>query len=299
MAVQCMDDLLKPLSGGMPGRMAVAAAEDKDVLLALKEAMARRMVLPVLIGDPRRIENLAEEIGLELKETELISAGSPEEAVHRCMEEASNNRVQSIMKGLVNTAVFLKAVLDKRYNLRTGRLLSHTALFFPKMYHKPVMVTDAALNLSPSCEEKVDIIRNAVEVMQNLGLETPKVALLAHNETPTDKVPASAEAVKIKAMNTTGEITGCIIDGPLSLDAAISEAACRHKNIVSPVGGDADVLVCPDIISANILYKAMGFLAQAHGAAIITGARVPIVVTSRAEEAKTKLLSISLSLNLR
>jgi phosphate butyryltransferase len=189
-------------------------------------------------------------------------------------------------------------VLDKKYGLRRSHLLSHAALYFPKSYHKPVMVTDAGLNLIPSLQDKIAIIGNAVDVMHKLGLETPKVALIAHNEVPTEKVPASIDAVKLKSMNAAGEIPGCIVDGPMALDVALSEEACRHKNVNSPVGGDADILVCPDIISANVLYKSMVFLARAHGAAIISGATVPIVLTSRSEDAQTKLLSITLAANM-
>jgi phosphate butyryltransferase len=299
MRIQTAQDIMKLARGGAPKRIAVAAAEDKDVLLAVKAAVEKKIAQPVLTGSQSRIENIAKEIGLDLKKTEILPAASPEEAVEKSLAEVAAGRAQVLMKGQVNTAVFLKAVLDKKYGLRKNHLLSQVAIFFPKTYHKPVMVTDAALNIAPTLQDKIAIIGNAVEVMHKLGLETPKVALIAHNEVPTDKVLSSLDAVKLKAMNANGEIQGCIIDGPMALDVAISEEACRHKNVNSPVGGDADILVCPEIVSANVLYKSIVFLAQAHGAAIITGATVPIVLTSRSEDAETKLLSITLAVNVR
>jgi len=298
MRVQNAEDILKLAQSGVIKRMAVAVAEDKDVLLAVKAAVEKKVVQAVLAGNPARIGNIAEEIGLDLKLVEILPAATPEEAVEKCLTEVASGKAQVLMKGLVNTAVFLKAVLDKKYGLRKSHLLSHVALYFPNVYHKPVMVTDAGLNIAPTLSDKIAIIGNAVEMMHKLGLDTPKVAMIAHNEVPTDKVPSSLDAVRLKGMNASGEIQGCIIDGPMALDVAISEEACKHKNVNSPVGGDADILVCPEIVSANVLYKAMGFLARAHGAAIIAGATVPIVLTSRAEDAQTKLLSITLAVNV-
>ena len=298
MIIKSAQDLIDSLRKSNPKRISVAVAEDKEVLSALFEAITLNIVRPILVGDSARIAEISREIGLDSDKVEIVHAGTAEEAIDKSMEEVSSGRAQVLMKGFVNTAAFLKAVLDKKYGLRKSCLLSHTALFFPEVYHKPVMVTDAALNLFPSLKDKIAIIDNAVHVMNRLGIETPKVALLAHNEVPTDKVPASMDALKIKSMNANGEIQGCIVDGPLSLDTAISYDACQHKNITSPVGGDADILICPDIISANILYKSMGFLAKAHCAAILSGAKIPIVVASRAEDARTKLLSIALAMNI-
>jgi len=275
--------------------MVVAAAEDEEVLEAVSNAKSRGIIEPVLVGSLERIVEVAGRIGFALDNIRLIPAETPELAVEKSLLEASEGRADILMKGFVNTAVFLKGVLDKRYGLRRNALLSHVALFFPETVAKPVFVTDAALNLYPSFEDKVTILRNCIEVAHSLGLSNPKVALIAHNEIPSEKVPWSQEALKIRMMNEQGALAECVVDGPMALDLAISQEAAHHKKYLSPVAGDADILFCPDIVSANILYKAMLFLGKAKGAAIMVGARIPLVVTSRAEDAEGKLLSIALA----
>jgi phosphate butyryltransferase len=214
------------------------------------------------------------------------------------MKLVADKKAHVIMKGLVNSAVFLKAALKKDYGVRGSGLLSHVALFFPKFFYKPFVITDAALNLFPTLEEKIVILRNAVAVLHKLGVEKPKVALLAHNEVPSEKVPASLDAQRIKETHLKGEFPDCVIDGPLALDLAISREACLHKGVKSEVGGDPDLLLCPDILSGNILYKALAFMVKALCAAVIVGADVPMVMTSRAESAESKLLSVALASTL-
>ncbi|MBL8027247.1 MAG: phosphate butyryltransferase [Fibrobacteres bacterium] len=287
-------DLLARVKGKRK-RIAVAVAEDSEVLLSLKDAIAEGIAEPLLYGNSEKIKAIADSIGLSLNGLEMHNCSTPDEAVEGALSAARDGQASLLMKGGLNTAVFLKAVLDKKFGLRKSSLLSHVGLFFPPAIGRPVVVTDAALNLSPTLEDKVAIINNAVAVLNRLGIEKPKVAVLAHNEVVSPKVIASVEAQKLKEMADSGLIKGCVVDGPIALDCALSEEACRHKGLVSTVCGIADILVCPDIISANILYKSMVFLANAHGAAIIEGAAVPLVVASRAEDARTKLLSISLA----
>jgi len=298
MQIESIQDILKIARSETRNRMAIAAADDKDVLLAAKAAWEKKVVHPVLVGNADKIAELAKEIDFNLKNIEVIDAATVDEAVDKCVAEVAGGRVQVLMKGQVNTATFLRAVLNKQYGLRKGGLLSHVGLQFPKAYHKPIMITDAALNVAPTLAEKMDIITNAVNVMHKLGVAKPRVAILAHNEIPTDKVPASMEALQLKQMNAKGEIPNCIIDGPMALDVAISKEACEHKGLQSAVGGNADILLCPEIISANVLYKALVFFGHAKSASIITGATVPIVVTSRSEDADTKLLSITLAVQV-
>lgn len=276
-----------------PRTMAVIAAEDLDILMALKNAMKRRIIQPILVGDPTKIALLAGEAKFNLSKVEVVSSPSPEASVDIGMRLVADKKAHVVMKGLVNSAVFLKAVLKKEYGVRGSGLLSHISLFFPKFFHKPFVVTDAGLNLFPTVEEKTIILTNAIRVMHKLGVEKPKVALLAHNEVPSEKVPASMDAQKIKQMYLEGKFPGSIIDGPLALDLAISREACIHKKVVSEVGGDPDILLCPDILSGNILYKALAFMVKALCAAVIVGADVPMVMTSRAESAKSKLLSVA------
>jgi len=288
------EDLLNATGKGQK-KIAVAVAEDLEVLSGLKEAIAKQMVSPVLFGNELKIREVAKLADLSLDNIEVRDAVSSDEAIRNALLSVKNGQAQMLMKGGVNTALFLKSVLDKQYGLRKSSLLSHVALFFPPSLSRPIVVTDAALNLQPSLEDKVALINNAVAVLKRLGIETPKVAVLAHNEVVSPKVQASVDAAKLKEMAVSGEIKGCIVDGPIALDCALSIEACRHKGLESPVCGCADILLCPDIVSANILYKSMVFLAHANCAAIIEGASVPLVVASRAEDARTKLLSVALA----
>jgi phosphate butyryltransferase len=199
------------------------------------------------------------------------------------------------MKGLVSSRLFLKAVLNKEFGLRTGSLLSHVAIFETPYYHKLLGVTDAAMNVDPDLEEKIDIIKNAVKVFHGLKNRNPKVAILGSVETINPKMEATMHAATISMMNYRKQIKGCIIDGPLALDGAISEKSAKLKHITSNVAGEADLILAPDINGANILYKSLNFLGGATSAAVIMGAKVPIVLTSRGDSEKSKFLSIALA----
>ena len=199
------------------------------------------------------------------------------------------------MKGYISTGDLLRAVLDKDVGLRTGRLLSHVALFQSPYYHKLLCVTDAAMNIAPSLDEKVQIIQNAVLVCRNVEIETPKVAVAAAVETVNQKMEATLHAPALKAMNREGILTGCVVDGPFAIDIAVSRESALHKGIDSPVAGDCDVILAPDIEAGNMLYKALNFLGGAVSAAVIVGALVPVVLTSRSDNERSKLYSIALA----
>ncbi len=282
-------------AGQNNGRIAVVVAEEFEVLSAVKSAVSLGIVTPYLFGDRKAISSLAEKIGFDLTGIEIFHSISAEDALNEALMAAKEKKVKLLMKGNINTAVFLRGVLDKKYGLKRSRLLSHVALFFPAQLNRPVVVTDAALNIAPTLQDKIDIINNASIVLKKTGINNPKVAVLAHNEIVTTKVKASTDAEELKKMALSGEIQGCVVDGPIALDCALNIDACRHKKIDSPVGGSADILLCPDIVSANILYKALVLLADAKCAAIIEGATIPLVVASRAEDAATKLYSIALA----
>ncbi|HSW60490.1 MAG TPA: phosphate acyltransferase, partial [bacterium] len=189
----------------------------------------------------------------------------------------------------------LKAVLDKENGLRKGAVISHIAFFESPHYHKIFMVTDAAMNVAPEFKDKVAMVENAVDACHRLGIEKPKVAVIGAVETINEKMEATVHAGMLTMMNRRGQIKGCIIDGPFALDNAVSKEACHHKKIETEVGGDADIMLCPDIEAANVLYKCLNFLGGAESAAVIMGASVPIVLTSRADSEKSKLNSIALA----
>jgi phosphate butyryltransferase len=282
-------------SQGLVKTIVIAAADDSQVLEAAKAAVARRIALPVLVGNVAAIKRLAWAIRFDLEGVELHHAASAAESVLVGADLVRAGRAEILMKGHVNSSVFLSAVLNSRHGLRKSPLLSHVALFFPAFYPKPVLVTDAGLNTHPSFDDKLLILRQGVEVLRKLGVAEPKVAILAHNEVPSRKVPVSEEAIRLVEAVAAGAVSDCIVEGPLALDLALDDEACRSKRFQTRVGGRADLLLCPDILSGNILYKAMTVIGKAQGAALIVGAQVPIVLTSRGDSMETKLLSIALA----
>lgn len=275
--------------------IAVAASEDEQVLLALKEATEKGIIVPILIGDKEKTKKLAEEISFDISKFEFIEEKEPSKSARIAVSVVREGKAQIIMKGLVNTADYLRAILDKENGLRSGSLLSHIGIFEIPAYHKLIGLTDAAQNIAPSLEEKVWIVQNSVVLLRRLGIEKPKVALLAAVENVNPKMQATTDAALITMMNRRNQIKNCVIDGPLAFDNAINKEAAEHKGIESPVAGDADLLVAPEIETANALYKSFTYFANGVVAAIILGATVPIVLTSRADSEKSKLYSIALA----
>lgn len=277
-------------------RLAVAAAEDKAVLEAVKDAQKESIIQPVLVGDKEKIEALGKEVGLSIEEAEIIdNRKGANESARIAVSIVREGKADVLMKGMVSTGPLLKAVLDKENGLRKGGALSHLALFESPYYHKLLGVTDAAMNVAPEFEEKVSILNNAVEAFHKLGIETPKVAVVGAVETVNPKMEATTHAALMKTMNARNQIKGCIVDGPLALDNAVSREAARHKGIESDVAGDCDIILTPDIEAGNILYKSLNFLGGATAAAVIMGAAVPVVLTSRSDNKKSKMLSIALA----
>jgi len=295
MAFKSLDDLILYAQSRPKRRIAVAAASDHHVLEAIKRACELKIVEPYLIGESKEINAIAASIGLKSDQYIVIDESDPAKACVLAVSLIREGKAEILMKGMVPTAILLKAVLSKDAGLRKRETLSHFALFQTSHYHKLLGVSDAAMNISPSLSEKANIIENAVDVMLKLGISNPKVAVLAPIETVNDKIPSSTDAASLTLMNQEQHITNCIVYGPLALDNAVSKEAALQKGIHSEVAGDADILIAPDLNSGNILYKSLIFLSDGKAAAIITGANAPIVLTSRADSEMNKLYSIALA----
>lgn len=277
-----------------PKVIAVAQAADEDVLEAINEAYEKGIVRAILVGDKEKIERIASSIGMSLKDHEIVEAKSNLDACREAVRLVSEGRADILMKGLVQTAEILRVVLDKEIGLRTGRTLSHVAVF-ESPYNRLILLTDAAMNIAPDLKVKIDIILNAIDVARQIGIDAPRVAVLGAVETVNPDMQATLDAAILSKMSERGQIKGAIIDGPLALDNALSIEAARHKGIVSHVAGNADILVVPDIEAGNILYKAVTYIAQRKIAGIIMGAKKPIVLTSRADSSDAKFNSIILA----
>lgn len=277
-----------------PMKMSVALAQDVDVLESVKDATELGIISPILVGNKDEIERIAKSIDFDLSSSEIIHELDMTKAARIATELVSSKKAQILMKGLVDTSILLKQVLDSEIGLRTGSVISHVALIGVETYHKLFAITDGAMILAPNIDVKKQIIENAVEVFHALGVEEPKVAVLAAKEKVNEKMEATVHARDLKEMNLAGEIKGCIVDGPFALDNAVSLHSAQVKGIDSPVAGDADILLAPNIETGNVLYKSMTFLANAQSAGIIVGTKAPIVLTSRADDDEAKLNSIAL-----
>ncbi len=293
MALKKLDELIGIAQEKKTRRMVVAAAADAHVLAAVKVAMDKNIVSPVLVGDAEKIKAVVGKINMDAGKIEIIHEPDDKKACQRAVKLIKEGKAEVLMKGLVATAVILKAVLDKEYGLRKGSTLSHFALFESPYYHKLLGVTDAAMNVAPEFNDKVAIVNNAVEAMHGIGVKIPKVAILGPVETVNPKIESTVHASMLSVMNKRNQIKNCIIDGPFAVDNTVSKEACEQKGIKSEVGGDADILVAPELNASNILYKTLAFLGGATSAAVIMGAKVPIVLTSRADTERAKLLSIA------
>lgn len=277
-------------------KMAVAAAEDQAVMKSLKAVMKEGFVTPILIGDIAKIEKIAESIDFDLSDIQIIhnDKGSTVSA-NLAVSIVKNGEADILMKGFVKTGALLKAVLDKENGLGKSKTLSHVAFFESPYYHKLLCVTDVAMNIAPDFDTKVDILNNAVDACHKIGIEIPKVAVVAAIETINPKMEATVHAAMMKVMSDRKQLIGCVVDGPLAIDNAVNKEAAVHKGIVSNVAGDCDVILVPDIEAGNIFYKALNFLGGATAAAVIMGATVPIVLTSRSDSEKSKMFSIALA----
>lgn len=289
------EDLMVLAKMHSPKKIAVAGAGDINVLLSIKSALAEAIIDPILIGDQDLIEKIAKEIHLDLEKVEIIDEKDKILVARHATELVSTGKASILMKGLIDTSIIMKQVLDKDIGLRTEKLISHVAIFNMNSYHKMFFLTDGAMNIAPNLEQKKQIIENAVELLKSLNIRTPKVAVLAAKEKITCKMEATVHAGKLATMNKNGEIKDCIVDGPFALDNAVSKEAAKIKGIESEVSGNFDILLAPDIEAGNILYKSLIFLGGAASAGIIVGTKSPVILTSRADNESAKLHSIVLA----
>lgn len=300
MPIRELSELVQRAKERVRGTVAVAAAEDEDVLISLYHAMREGFVTPLLIGDSDRITAAAHRAGVSIDGMELLdnrdgAAVSAQLAVAKVREGSAD----MLMKGHVGTADLLKAVLDKEKGINTGGLLSHVAFFQSPYYHKLFGLTDGAMNIAPDLETKRQILLNAVQLCHRLGMAIPKVAVAAAVEKVNPKMEATIHAAALKEMNRNGLLPGCLVDGPFAIDIAFSRESAQIKGIEGEVAGDCDLLLAPDIEAGNMFYKALNFLGGAVTAAVVTGSSVPIVLTSRSDNDRSKLLSLALAAVIR
>ncbi|HHY78302.1 MAG TPA: phosphate butyryltransferase [Clostridiales bacterium] len=296
--IKTFDEIVKYAKKNGPKTIAVAVAQDEEVLNAVKDAKDLGLADAILVGDKEEIAKAAERCGIDIETFEVIDEKDKTEACKKAVNLISEGKADIVMKGLVDTSIILKAVLAEEAGLRTGNVLSHVAVFEVKDYDRLFIVTDAAMNIAPDLQQKKQIIENAVKVAHAMGNENPKVAVLAAVEKVNPKMQATLDAEALVEMNKKGEIKGCMVGGPFALDNAVSVEAAKHKGIDHPVAGHADILMVPQIEAGNMLYKSMVFFAKAQNAGIVVGAKVPIVLTSRADSHIAKLNSIALGVLL-
>jgi phosphate butyryltransferase len=291
--MESFSELKKLLSGSERTSLVVAAAQDDYVLEAVYEAYKEGFCDAILVGVKEEI--LAIEAKLQIPEDAFEIVDVQGETAEQCevaVDMVVQGKAQFIMKGLVETKILLKAILQQKEHLLTGEIMNHLAVFDIPEYHKLLFMSDSGMIISPTLKQKEHIIANALPVMSAFGLEEPKIALLCAKEVADPKMPATTDAEALKTLNEEGMITDCIISGPIAMDVAISKEAAEHKGIESPVAGEVDLLIMPSIEAGNILYKTLVKLGRAKSAGIITGASVPIVLTSRSDSAESKLNSI-------
>ncbi len=292
--IKKLSELLE-LSRGKGKRLAVAVAQDEVVLKAVDNAAKEDIVVPILVGDEKLIREEAEKAGIDVSKYQIVHVEGVMEAAAKAVELVSKGEADLIMKGKLQTAQIMRMVLKEEYGLRTGMTMGMVSVFEIPDFPRLLILTDAGMTIAPDLNQKVDLIKHAIRVANVLGIETPKVALVSAVETVNPKIPATIDAALIAKMADRKQIKGAIIDGPFALDNVVSKEAAEHKGIVSPVAGEADIIVTPDIDAGNILYKGLIFLAKAKSASTILGAKVPVVLTSRADSDETKLYSIALT----
>ncbi|HUI71628.1 MAG TPA: bifunctional enoyl-CoA hydratase/phosphate acetyltransferase [Spirochaetia bacterium] len=288
------EEIMEKACEAGPVRFVVAQAADATILEALAEATRAGFAQPVLVGPRSGIEKAAGECNVSTDGWETVEASTSAETAAEAVRLVAAGRGDILVKGFLQTADLLHAVLNKATGLATGRTLSHVGVFRIPQFERLVFVTDAALTINPTYQQKVDIVQNAVDLAHRVGVPQPIVAALCALETVNPDMPATVDAACLAKMAERGGIRGGRVEGPLALDNAVNVEAARHKGITSDLAGRADILVAPDIEAANILYKALIFFAKAEDAGVVMGARCPIVLTSRSDTARNKLYSLAL-----
>lgn len=295
MVLKCMDDLRGLVREGYGKRLVLAAADDHHSLGAVLKAWKENIIIPILVGDEANIRSICASSNFDIEGLTIIQESNQENAVQTAVKMVHSKEADILMKGKIGSGILLRAVLNKEWGLRTGNLLSHFALFEVETYPKVIAVTDVAMNIAPSLQDKIAIVNNSVACLNRLGYKNPKVAVLGAVEMVNENMQATLDAALLSKMNQRDQIKNCIIDGPLAFDNAVSFESSKLKGIKSEVAGDTDLLLMPDIEVGNVLYKSLVFFAKAKVASIILGAQVPIVLTSRSDSEQAKFDSILLA----
>jgi phosphotransacetylase len=278
-----------------PVPTAVAYPCEATALSGAVEAAKRGLIVPLLVGPAARIKEIATSSGIDLDKLEIVDVPH-DEAAAKAVSLIREGRAEILMKGSLHTDELMSAIVARDGGLRTGRRISHVFVMDVPTYHKVLIVTDGAINIAPTLEDKVDICQNAIDLAVSLGLEKPKVAILAAVETVTSKMPATIDAAALCKMAERGQIKDGVLDGPLAFDNAISKQAADTKGIQSKVAGDPDILLAPDLEAGNILAKQLSFLANADSAGMVLGARVPVILTSRADSVRSRIASCAVAM---
>jgi phosphate butyryltransferase len=292
--LKTFDEVLEKAKDYGPKKMAVAVAQAEDVLKAVEAARKEGLTDSILVGEKKEIIQIANEMGIDPANYEIIDKTDKTEAARCAVELVRNKKASILMKGMIGTARILKAILDKEIGLRTDRMLSHVYTLQIKGYDRLLTMTDGAMSISPDLKQKAQIIQNAIYYAHSMGIEKPKVAAVAALELVNPDMPATIDAACLAKMSERGQIVGGIVDGPLGFDNAISKEAAKHKGVESPVSGEVDIVLVPNIESGNIFAKGLVYLAKAVPAGLLLGAKAPVVLVSRSDSAQSKLYSIAL-----
>jgi phosphotransacetylase len=293
--IRKLEELVELARKNPPTRVAVAAAAHKLVLQSVQRAVNLGLIVPLLVGREEDIRQHAEAIGWDLAGERIVPTETNRLAAAAAVDLVREGKAEVLMKGYLHTDEMLRAVLRHETGLRTDRLLSHVFVMEVPTYHKLLLITDAAININPDIPQKAAITQNAVDLARDLGVERPKVAALSSVETINPNIPSTVHAACLSKMADRGQIKGAIVDGPLAFDNAISATAASDKGIVSPVAGEVDVVVVPDLDAGNILSKNLEYLANARMAGIVMGAAAPVVLTSRSDPPRARVYSLALA----
>ncbi len=293
--IKSFDEILNRVKTNGIKKVAVAVAQDEPVLEAIRDAKKMGIADAILVGERAKIEEAAVAIGLNINQFEIIDEPDNAQAAKIAVELVSSGNADMVMKGLVDTATFLRAVLDKEKGLRTGKVLSHIAVFEVPALQRIIIVTDAAMNIAPDLMTKKQILENAVGIARAIGIDMPKVAVIAAVEVVNPDMQPTLDAAVLSKMNDRGQIKDCIVDGPFAIDNAISEEAAEHKGIKSQVAGKADIILVPNIETGNVMYKTLTYTSNAKNGGILAGAAAPVILTSRSDSHESKMYSIALA----
>lgn len=293
--IKSFEEVLEKVKNQKTKTVAVAVAQDEPVLEAVNDAPTAKVANAILVGDEEKIKTIAKKIGMDITKYEIVNEPNDKKAALKAVELTSTGKADMVMKGLLDTANFLRSVLNKEIGLRTGKLMSHVAVFEIPGFDRLMFLTNAAFNMYPDLSAKVDIINNAVLLAHAIGIDNPKVAPICAVEVVNPNMPATIDAAILTKMNDRGQIKGCIVDGPLALDNAISEEAAKHKKVSGPVAGKADILLMPNIEAGNVMYKTLTYATKSKNGGILVGTSAPVILTSRADSREAKLNSIALA----